>query len=61
MKEDNVNPINHFNGTQEEWDELTTQLRLQNAPPAYACKKCGYPVIEGCCCTYCWDTNPSQP
>jgi rubrerythrin len=61
FEDDNTNPINKFNGTQEEWDELATQLRLQNAPSVYACKKCGYPVVKGNVCTYCWDTNPSQP
>lgn len=35
-------------------------LALDYAPRIYACKKCEYPVVDGYCCTYCGDSNPSS-
>lgn len=50
--------IKKFNGTQNDWDKMALELRLSLAPEVYACKKCGYPVIEGYCCTHCQTSSP---
>ena len=33
-------------------------LAIDFAPQMYPCKKCGYPVVDGYCCTFCGDNNP---
>jgi len=52
--------IKKFEGTEEEWTNLAYQLARSFAPRIYACKKCGYPVVDGYCCYECGDTNPSE-
>ena len=44
-----------------EYKQANLRLRLDRAPPTYACMKCGWPVIKGFCCETCGDTNPSEP
>lgn len=43
----------------DEWELKALKLRASFAPSAYACKKCGAPVLFGYRCEYCGDSNPS--
>jgi hypothetical protein len=46
--------------TKEElWNQKATRVAYHHAPTIYECKKCGDPVAEGFCCTYCGNSNPS--
>lgn len=44
----------------DEWYIEAGRLARNYCPTIYACKKCSYPVVEGYCCTYCGDVNPSE-
>ncbi len=39
---------------------LVCNLAIAYAPEIYRCKRCGYPVISGYCCTHCGDSDPSS-
>ena len=41
------------------WERLANAEARSFAPTIYACRKCGYPVVTGYCCTNCRDVNPS--
>lgn len=43
-----------------EWELEASALARAYCPPIYDCKKCGYPVISGYCCTYCGDSDPEH-
>ena len=45
--------------SQRTWNRKMTIL-LNNAFHVLECKKCGSPTIDGCCCTFCGDSNPDQ-
>lgn len=40
------------------WERLADALARDYAPRIYPCGKCGYPVVEGYCCTACGDSAP---
>ncbi len=40
--------------------KLAGRLAIDFTPGIYRCKKCGYPVIDGYCCTHCGDSDPSS-
>ena len=42
----------------QKWERKADKLARSFAPPIYPCKKCGNPVIQGYCCTFCKDANP---
>jgi len=42
------------------WERAANRLARSFSPGIHPCKKCGYPVIHGYCCTGCGDTNPSS-
>ena len=42
------------------WNKVAGDMARDFCPPIYACKKCSYPVIEGYCCEFCGDSNPSS-
>lgn len=42
------------------WYNLASQVATNFCPTIYPCKKCGHPVIQGYCCIFCYDTNPSS-
>lgn len=44
----------------ERFWKLAGNLAIGAVPNIYRCKKCGYPVIDGYCCTYCGDSSPSS-
>jgi hypothetical protein len=46
--------------TQAEYDKAEVAIALSWCPEIYACKKCGWPVIEGYCCTTCGNATPDQ-
>lgn len=46
--------------TPEQYQRAKINKALSYAPHIHACKKCGWPVIYGYCCTYCGDDNPSE-
>jgi hypothetical protein len=41
----------------EEW-EIRAGRFLRSIYHVYACKKCGAPVLDGYCCTYCYSSTP---
>jgi hypothetical protein len=43
-----------------EYEAYKADLAIGYCPRIYACRKCGWPVIEGCCCTTCGDVNPQE-
>ncbi len=44
----------------EEYRREKFRLALDFCPRIYPCMRCGYPVVDGFCCTYCGDTNPND-
>ena len=44
--------------TNAQYKTARLKLALNYAPDIYACKKCGWPVIDGCCCGTCRDSSP---
>jgi hypothetical protein len=46
--------------TPKEFEQHKIRMALAAVPTIYACKKCGWPVIDGFRCTYCNDSNPSE-
>jgi hypothetical protein len=50
--------IHKQNWTNEEWEQAANRLARSAAPEIYYCKKCGAPVLDGYCCTYCGDEDP---
>ena len=46
--------------TDAEYRKAEIVQAINFAPEIYACKKCGWPVACGYCCTYCSDTDPSS-
>jgi hypothetical protein len=46
--------------TEAEYRDHANALARSFAPDIRACKKCGWPVVSGYCCTYCGDANPSE-
>lgn len=47
--------------TPKQYERRRNQILLDYAPSIYACKKCGWPVIDGYCCHTCGDSNPRDP
>lgn len=45
--------------TKEEYLVAKSNLAICFTPHIYPCKKCGWTVISGYCCTSCGDTDPS--
>ena len=43
-----------------EWMMIADTLRKSFAPPVYPCGTCGYPVIQGFCCSNCHSMNPQD-
>lgn len=41
------------------WERKANSLARSYCPRIYPCKKCGEPVMQGYCCGYCGDINPS--
>ena len=46
--------------TYTEYQKAKAEVALDYAPEIYPCRKCGWPVLSGYCCTYCEDTDPSE-
>lgn len=46
--------------TERGFERLANILAREYVPSIYACKKCGYPVVNGYICTHCGDDNPSE-
>lgn len=44
----------------DEWYIEAGRLARNYCPTIFACKKCGMPCVNGYCCTYCGDSNPSE-
>jgi len=42
------------------WERKANWLARSFAPPIFACKKCGNPVVQGYCCIYCGDSDPES-
>ena len=42
------------------WERLANEVARIYCPPIYACATCGYPVVDGYCCTKCGSANPRQ-
>lgn len=40
------------------WERRADELARSFAPPIAPCRHCGYPVVEGYCCTYCKSGTP---
>jgi hypothetical protein len=43
------------------YQRLAARLALDFCPPISPCATCGQPVIQGYCCTFCGDVDPSRP
>jgi hypothetical protein len=43
----------------KEYNDRKYSIMLDFCPTIYPCKKCGAPVAQGYCCTYCRTSNPS--
>ena len=46
--------------TAEQYRVAKISLAINYAPDINPCKKCGWPVVRGYCCTACGDINPSS-
>lgn len=46
--------------SEEEYYKASVAIRLSYAPKAIKCEKCGWPTIDGYCCYYCGDENPTE-
>ena len=46
--------------TRMQYYRAEARIGIDFAPNIYPCKKCGWPVIVGYCCTTCGDSNPSE-
>ncbi len=46
--------------TTKQYDTAAIHQALVYAPRIYECQKCGWPVVEGYCCSYCGNSNPSS-
>lgn len=46
--------------TESEYERAAVSLALSYAPRVRQCMKCGWPTLDGYCCNYCGDTNPSS-
>jgi hypothetical protein len=46
--------------TQVAYSRAAAQLAFDYCPPMYTCQKCGWPVVDGYCCSTCGDTNPRE-
>jgi hypothetical protein len=44
----------------EEWEKEAGRLARDFAPTIYPCKKCNHPFVNGYCCTFCGDRNPTE-
>ena len=44
--------------TEEQYEEAEKNLAISFCPDIYPCKKCGWPVITGYCCS-CGASSPS--
>lgn len=45
--------------TQEEYNRAKVSLALSYCPVIRPCKHCGWPVVNGYCCTTCGSPDPS--
>ena len=45
---------------QDEIEDAANVIARGFCPRIYACKKCGWPVVDGYCCGTCGDSNPSE-
>ena len=43
---------------EKEWNEEAGQVARDFCPPIYPCAKCGHPVVNGYCCTFCGEVDP---
>ncbi len=46
--------------TKKQYAAARIQEALNFAPSIYPCQKCGWPVVQGYCCTNCGDGDPSS-
>ena len=44
-----------------QYNQEVMQLLMSYGPRVYPCAKCGHPVLDGYCCTYCGTSNPQEP
>ena len=44
----------------EEWEKKANAEARCFCPDIYPCKKCGYPVISGYCCSGCLTSDPQE-
>jgi len=44
--------------SEEEYNEARIRLKLSWAPETHKCRDCGWPTINGYCCTYCGSVSP---
>jgi hypothetical protein len=48
-------PISRFS---PEWEAHANSLARSFAPDIHACAECGYPAVDGYCCTFCKCVDP---
>lgn len=56
MKEKKITKIEPYSDI---YYRRLNQVARDFCPRIYPCKKCGSPVADGYCCTYCGDNDPS--
>lgn len=46
--------------TEKEFNTRANSIAREFCPRIYACKKCGWPVVNGYCCRTCGDGAPYE-
>jgi hypothetical protein len=50
-----------FTPEDDEWQITAGKVAMSHVGDIYPCQHCGYPVIDGYCCTHCGSADPGEP